>query len=76
MNAHGSESLSEMIKIYAPKEENKTEHYLHFLQKKTGVKDARKIRDFSPVQFEKLWRAIELMEGNGRPTFSTIKKNG
>ena len=58
-----NKGLAEMITGYAPKNENKTNQYLQFLRKKTGVKDNRRIRDFTPREFEKLWRAIEQYEG-------------
>lgn len=61
--AHGNESLETMIKAYAPPKENKTKRYLRFLQKRTEVKGKTKIQDFTAEQFEKLWRAIEDMEG-------------
>ena len=62
-SSHGEKDLVQMIRVYAPKHENKTAVYLRFLRKKTGVKDNRKIKDFSPAQFEKLWKAVEQMEG-------------
>ncbi|MBI4405000.1 MAG: DUF3892 domain-containing protein [Deltaproteobacteria bacterium] len=34
------------------------------MRKATGVKDEKKIKDFTPEQFEKLWRAIERYEGS------------
>jgi hypothetical protein len=52
-----------MILGYAPKHENNTSRYLKFPKDKTGVKDGRKIKDFAPEEFEKLWRAIETYEG-------------
>jgi hypothetical protein len=55
--------LEDMIKGYAPPKENKTEIYLEFLRKKTGVKDDTKVKDFTDEAFEKLWQAIEQMEG-------------
>jgi hypothetical protein len=61
---HGTKNLKDMISVYAPKSDsNDTARYLRFLRKKTGVKDDRKIKNFSPEQFEKLWRAIEAFEG-------------
>lgn len=33
------------------------------MRAKTGVKDNRKIKDFTPDLFEKLWKAIETYEG-------------
>ena len=74
LTAHGNESLAQMIKVYAPNSENKTSVYLNFLRRRTGVKDGRKIKDFSPSQFEKLWKAIQEMEGRNKPTVSKLSK--
>lgn len=63
---YGNAGLSAMIKDFAPSHENDTIRYLRFLRKRTGVKNDRKIRDFTEVEFEKLWKAIELMEGKKR----------
>jgi hypothetical protein len=52
--------------VYAPEKENKTKKYIVFIRKKTGVKTNKKIKDFSKDEFEKLWRAIEQMEGWGK----------
>lgn len=60
-----------LIKAYAPKHENNTERYLGFLVKLVGVSKNHKVKDLSPEQFEKLWRAIEKMEG---PKKGTIKE--
>jgi len=52
-----------MIPKFAPPDKNMTANYLKFLRQKTGVKDNAKIKNFTLAQFEKLWRAIEQMEG-------------
>lgn len=65
-----NQSLNQLIRAYAPPKENKTAKYLRFLKKQTGVSDNRKISKFTPEQFEKLWRAIETMEG--KPQAGTI----
>ena len=52
-----------MIASFAPPTENETKKYLYFLQQRTGVKDNKKIKDFSTKEFEKLLKAIEDMEG-------------
>ena len=62
-STYGEKNIEQLIKDYAPKYENKTDKYLRFLRKKTGVKDKKKVKDFTPDEFEKLWKAIELMEG-------------
>ncbi len=58
-----NDSLEKMIYKYAPPNENDTKKYLKFLRKKTGFLDNKKIKDFAPAEFEKLWKAIEQMEG-------------
>ena len=61
---HGEKHLARLIEVYAPaKDGNDTSRYLRFLRKKTGIKNRKKIRDFTPDEFEKLWKAIEQMEG-------------
>jgi len=67
-NAHGSESLEQMIPIYAPSsDKNDVQGYLKHLQRRTGVKDDRKIKDFTSAQFESLVKAIIDMEGKEKP---------
>jgi len=75
-NIYGEKSISEMIQGYAPNIENNTSEYFKFLQKQTGVKDGTKIKNFTPIQFEKLWKAIERYEGTkkGKITELTNKK--
>ncbi len=71
-------TLDEMIQDYAPEHENRTSRYLKFLKDKTGVKDGRKIKDFTAAEFEKLWRAIETYEGKKKGTIkilTTAKSN-
>lgn len=67
MNTHGEKDLENMIEVYAPKHENNTSLYLRFLRKRTGVTDNKKIKDFNPEEFKKLWEAIEEMEGKKKP---------
>lgn len=57
-------NLKEVIDKYAPKDGgNDVENYVRFLRKKTGVTDDKKVKDFTKDEFEKLWKAIEQMEG-------------
>jgi hypothetical protein len=53
-----------MMKIFAPPHENNTRKYIKFLQDETGVKDDKKIKNFTTKEFEKLWKAIEKMESS------------
>lgn len=55
-------SISGMMKYYAPKTENDTKRYIKFLQKMTGVTDDKKIKNFTAIQFKKLWEGIEKYE--------------
>lgn len=66
LNEHGDKDIPALMNVYAPPKENETEKYIAFLRKKTGVKGNKKLRDFSPAEFEKLWQAIEKMEGWGK----------
>jgi hypothetical protein len=65
---YANADIPRLIRDYAPKHENKTELYARFLRRRTGVKDDRKVRDFTPDQFERLWKAIEDMEGKKNNT--------
>jgi hypothetical protein len=69
-NSHGEKDLERMIKVYAPPHENRTKVYLRFLRKKTGVTGSKKIKDFTETEFEKLWKAIEQMEGSHKGTIT------
>ncbi len=66
MTAHGNKSIAALMEVYAPRKENNTKKYIAFIRKKTGIKGNKKVKDFSPAEFEKLWRAIEKMEGWGK----------
>jgi len=66
INEHGSKDIPELMKVYAPPQENKTKKYIFFIRKATGVKGIKIVRNFSSIEFEKLWKAIEKMEGWGK----------
>jgi Protein of unknown function (DUF3892) len=55
--------IPQLMEAYAPKSENPTERYIAFIRKKTGIKDDKQIKAFSPTEFNDLWKAIEQMEG-------------
>ena len=71
---YGNSSIDEMMDTYAPPEENDTAKYKKFLHKATGVMDNRKIKDFTDVEFEKLWQGIENFEGYKEGQFVQIYK--
>lgn len=73
-STYATKSLADLIKDYAPPHENDTAKYLTFLRRKTGVYDDKKIKDFSPNEFEKLWKSIEQMEGQKEGTITEIKE--
>ena len=57
-------SIDDMVESYAPsKDSNNVKVYKKFLHEQTGVLDDKKICDFTQDQFDKLWRAIEQIEG-------------
>jgi uncharacterized protein YjhX (UPF0386 family) len=61
---HWNKSIDQMLDDYAPKKYNPNlAKYKKFLHQQTGVMDNKKIRDFTPEEFEKLWTAIERWEG-------------
>lgn len=63
-----------LISKFAPDFENDTKNYLRFLVKKIEVTKDYKIKDLSSEQFEKLWQAIEKMEGPGKGIIKEIPK--
>ncbi len=65
-NEHGEKNIESLLIVFAPDYENDTKKYIAFLRKKTGVKDNKKIKNFTSIEFDKLWRAIEQMEGWGK----------
>src|ERR1700722_4604191 len=38
INEHGHKDIRSLMKVYAPPKDNKTERYIRFVQKRTGVK--------------------------------------
>jgi hypothetical protein len=81
---YGNADLEFLVTKYAPPDENETLKYLKFLRNKTGIKNNKKVRDFTIEEFEKLWMAIEQMEGwkvgkitdyNSGSPIKAVKKN-
>ena len=73
-NVHGDKDIPALMNVYAPPKENQTKKYILFIRKKTGVNGSKKIQDFSLNEFEKLWKAIEKMEGWGEDKVGSITK--
>src|SRR3990167_8717616 len=63
IKTYGDSSIHEMIYSYAPPKENPTKKYEKLLREKTGIYDDTLIKDFTDTQFDKLWKAIQQMEG-------------
>lgn len=63
IKTYGNSSIHEMIYSYAPPSENPTKKYEKLLCEKTGVYDNTPIKKFTKNQFEKLWKAMQQMEG-------------
>jgi len=71
-NIHGNKDIPSLMKVYAPPKNNPTRKYIAFIRQKTGVRDNKKISDFSAAEFETLWQAIEKMEGWGKDKEGTV----
>ena len=61
---YGNYSIDQMMRKYAPPHENNTKKYIKFLHDLTGVTDNKKIKNFTPAEFKKLWKGIEKMEAS------------
>lgn len=57
-------SIDTMMEKFAPESENPTMKYIKFLYRVTGVTPNKKIKDFTPNEFQKLWKGIETMEAS------------
>lgn len=76
-NVYGEKDIAALMKAYAPDQENDTQKYIAFVQKKTGVNGRKKVKDFSDDEFQKLWQTIEKMEGWGKEgTIAPYSPNG
>jgi len=70
---YGKASIDDLVQAYAPKEDgNNVERYTKFLRDKTGITDNKKVKDFTPTEFDKLWHAIEQMEGYKKGTITEV----
>lgn len=63
---HGDQDIPALMTDYAPASDNNTGRYIRFIRNKTGIKGDKKVKNFSKAEFEKLWKAIEQMEGWGK----------
>jgi len=73
-NVYRNYDIPKLMGAYAPSHENKTKEYIVCIRKNTGIKDNKKLKDFSAAEFEKLWKAMEKMEGWREGTIKASKK--
>lgn len=55
-------TIDATIEQYVPKKENNTKKYKKFIHDKTGIDGDKKVKDLTPIEFKKLWTAIEKIE--------------
>lgn len=61
---YNNKTIPQLVKKFAPTEDgNDVEVYTKFLRDKTGIYDDKQVKDFTSDQFNRLWHAIEKMEG-------------
>ncbi|MBI5447361.1 MAG: hypothetical protein HY939_01355 [Gammaproteobacteria bacterium] len=66
-------SIDDLVKFYAPeKDGNNIKKYKKFLHDETGVNDNKKVKDFTSIEFDKLWCAIEKIEGYKEGTITEV----
>jgi len=69
LNTYGESSIDDLVKDYAPASDgNDIKKYRAMLHDATGVSNDKKVKDFMPDEFDKLWHAIERMEGHQEGT--------
>jgi hypothetical protein len=72
-STYGEKSIDYLVAKFAPaKDGNNVKVYTKFLHDKTGVIDDKKVKDLTPDEFDKLWHAIEKMEGNQEGTIVEV----
>jgi hypothetical protein len=76
LNEYGSWNLNQLMQKYAPPKTNDTKKYIAFIKKKTGIKESVIIKDYPKDGFEKLWKAIEQMEGWKKGTIKKYSTKG
>ena len=63
LNEYGDFDLFKLMDKFAPPFQNNTKKYIQSIKKNTGVDEKVLIKNYSKIQFEKLWKSIELIEG-------------
>jgi len=76
LNEFGTWDLTKLMQKYAPPKTNNTKKYVAFIKKKTGVSETILIKDYPNDAFQKLWQAIEKMEGWKQGTIKEYSTKG
>lgn len=76
VNEYGTWNLTQLMGKYAPPKTNNTKKYIAFIKKKTGVSELILIKDYPKDGFQKLWKAIEKMEGWKKGTIKEYSSKG
>ncbi len=76
LNEFGTWDLTKLMQKYAPPGTNDTKKYIAFIEKKTGVKETILRKNYPKDAFQKLWKAIEEMEGWKQGTIKEYSTNG
>jgi len=76
INEYGSWDLTKLMHKYAPPKTNNTKKYIAFIKKKTEVNETILIKDYPKEAFQKLWQAIEKMEGWKQGTIEEYSTQG
>jgi len=75
-NEYGNFDLIKLMNKFAPTSENNTKKYIQDLKKSIGIDEKTLIKNYSKIQFEKLWRTIEQIEGWKIGTIKELSKVG
>jgi hypothetical protein len=72
-STYAKASIDDLVHAYAPeKDGNNVKKYTKFLRDKTGILDDKKVKDFTTTEFDRLWHAIEQMEGYKKGTITEV----
>jgi hypothetical protein len=76
LNEYGDFDLFKLMDKFAPPIQNNTKKYIQSIKKNTGVDEKVLIKNYSKIQFEKLWKSIELIEGWKNGTIKELSRPG
>jgi len=76
LNEYGDFDLFKLMDKFAPPFQNNTKKYIQSIKKNTGVDEKVLIKKYSKLEFEKLWKSIELIESWKIGTIKEVSKPG